>query len=240
MVLYDVSGAFNAPRGWIQAGQWQIDGDTTTGVSRTLVFYATDPDEVAPLQEHLADFEPHMAARSELILNENAALQAMATDAPSARRRPATDGHPGAGPQLGGPGAQLADGPVARTQAPVGRGDQAGVDEALGARQRLGHRRPAGEQGGGGGGERAAGAVVVAGGDPRRPQLGDRAGGGLDHHVDRVGAGRLAPRLVDLVPALDHHPGRAEPADLARGLARRRPRWRPCRRPAPTPRGCWG
>ena len=43
------------------------------------MFYATDPDEVAPLQEHLADFEPHMAARSELILNENAPLQGMAT-----------------------------------------------------------------------------------------------------------------------------------------------------------------
>ena len=79
VALYDVSGAFNAPRGWIKAGQWRIEGETTTGVSRNFVFYATHPDEVAPLQEHLADFEPHMAARSELILNENAPLQAMAT-----------------------------------------------------------------------------------------------------------------------------------------------------------------
>ena len=78
VAVYDIAGAFNVPRGWIKAGQWRIEGETTTGVSRNFVFYATHPDEVAPLQEHLADFESHMAARSELILNENAPLQAMA------------------------------------------------------------------------------------------------------------------------------------------------------------------
>jgi len=81
VVVYDISGAFNAPRGWVRAGQWQIDGPATTGVTRTLVFYATDPEAVAPLQEHLAEFEPDMAPRSELILNENAPMHAMAVDA---------------------------------------------------------------------------------------------------------------------------------------------------------------
>jgi hypothetical protein len=80
VVVYDLSGA-NAPEGWIRVGHWRIHGARTTGVTRNLVFYATDPDEVGPLRQHLADFEPVMAARSELILDEGAPLRAMAVAA---------------------------------------------------------------------------------------------------------------------------------------------------------------
>ena len=79
-VLYDVS-AWSIPGDWIAVGRWQIDGSTVTGVSRNLVFYAVGPDRVAPLEEALTDYEPDMPARSELILNENAAFQAMAIEA---------------------------------------------------------------------------------------------------------------------------------------------------------------
>lgn len=85
VVVYDVSGG-NAPEGWIRVGQWRIDGARTIGVTRNLVFYATDPHEVGPLRQHLADFEPVMAARSELILDEGAPLRAMAVTAAERER----------------------------------------------------------------------------------------------------------------------------------------------------------
>jgi hypothetical protein len=83
MVTYGVS-ALGVPREWILVGTWQIDNEPTTGVSRELVFFATGPDRVAPLEAALLDFEDDMPARSELILNENAGLQAMALAADAA------------------------------------------------------------------------------------------------------------------------------------------------------------
>jgi hypothetical protein len=78
VVLYDFSALFKVPSTWILAGQWEIPGEPLSGVSDTLQFYATDPEEVAPLQDHLRDFEDDLPARSRLEINENAGLQAMA------------------------------------------------------------------------------------------------------------------------------------------------------------------
>lgn len=78
VVLYDLAAGFNAPEGWIVAGTWRIDGEPVTGVSDSIVFLATTPDEVGPLQRHLRDFEPDMPARSHLELDENAELRAYA------------------------------------------------------------------------------------------------------------------------------------------------------------------
>jgi hypothetical protein len=75
-VLYDVAAAGNAPRTWVAAGQFSVDGDTVTAVSQTLKFYATTPDEVAPLQQHLRDFARDLPPRVELRLNDYAPLQA--------------------------------------------------------------------------------------------------------------------------------------------------------------------
>jgi hypothetical protein len=80
-VLYESSVRLNVPPGWIMAGEWRIDGEPVTGVSTRLQFFATTPDEVQPLQEHLRDFEDDVPARSELSLNEGAGLQAMAVAA---------------------------------------------------------------------------------------------------------------------------------------------------------------
>jgi hypothetical protein len=77
VVLYSLS-TFEVPPSWILAGQWEIPGKPMSGVTDTLQFYATVPEEVAPLQEHLQDFEPDLPARSRLELNEAAGLQAMA------------------------------------------------------------------------------------------------------------------------------------------------------------------
>lgn len=78
VVLYDKAAAFNAPRSWIEVGSWRIRGNTATGVSRELVFFATTPEEVAPLQDHLSEYEAELPARSTLHLNEGADLRAMA------------------------------------------------------------------------------------------------------------------------------------------------------------------
>jgi hypothetical protein len=77
------------PEDWIEVGRWDIDIDTANGAGRPFVFFAVGPDRVAPLQEALTDFEPRMRARSELVLNEQAAFQAMAIDA-----REAAEGDP--------------------------------------------------------------------------------------------------------------------------------------------------
>lgn len=78
VVLYDKAAAFNAPRDWIMAGEWQIEGEPVSGVSRKLQFFATVPDEIEPLQDHLRDFEDELPDRTHLRINEGAGLQAMA------------------------------------------------------------------------------------------------------------------------------------------------------------------
>ena len=80
-VLYDTSAAFHVPRGWVRAGEWRSDGEPVTGLSPKLQFYATTPDEIEPLQDHLRAFEADLPARTHLVLNDNAALQGMSLDA---------------------------------------------------------------------------------------------------------------------------------------------------------------
>jgi hypothetical protein len=80
VVLYE-SMASRAPADWVVAGEWEIDGDVTTGVERTLQFLATRPAEIGPLQDHLRDFADDLPARTHLHINDNAGLQGMAVDA---------------------------------------------------------------------------------------------------------------------------------------------------------------
>ena len=98
VVLYDVS-AFLAPREWVRVGSWRIDTDTATGVSRTLVFLATETDEIEPLQDHLREFEDEMPARSALTIDEGAALRGWSLDA-DARHDGPDDGDGAAGGAL--------------------------------------------------------------------------------------------------------------------------------------------
>lgn len=78
VVLYDLAAGFDVPEDWILAGTWRIDGEPVTGVSDSIVFFATTPEEVEPLQRHLRAFEADMPARSHLELDENAELRAYA------------------------------------------------------------------------------------------------------------------------------------------------------------------
>lgn len=92
-VLYDKAAAFRVPREWVRAGEWRISTEPITGVSQRLQFFATVPEEVGPLQDHLRDFEDDLPARTTLRINENAGLQAMAIAARSSDD-PDTGGSP--------------------------------------------------------------------------------------------------------------------------------------------------
>jgi hypothetical protein len=72
------SSALRVPGDWVLAGHLQIDGKTTTSVTNRLQLYATSADELEPLQDRLAEFEPDLPARVHLEINENAGLQVWA------------------------------------------------------------------------------------------------------------------------------------------------------------------
>ncbi len=77
VVVYSLSFR-NVPSDWVLAGSWEIPSEPVAGVTDTLQFFATVPEEVEPLQQHLRDYEGRMPDRSELVLNPGAGLQAMA------------------------------------------------------------------------------------------------------------------------------------------------------------------
>ncbi len=84
-VVYDTVALKRVPDTWIPAGRWRIDGKPVSGVTKSLEFFATTPSEVAPLQEHLRDFEDDMPARVRLRLNELAGFKVAQLEADGAR-----------------------------------------------------------------------------------------------------------------------------------------------------------
>jgi hypothetical protein len=66
----------NAPDTWVYVGQWCKDRWHGNGFDRCFAFWATDPDEVTPLHDHLVEFEPQLPARVHLELNDWAQWQA--------------------------------------------------------------------------------------------------------------------------------------------------------------------
>jgi hypothetical protein len=68
--------ATNAPDTWVYVGQFCKSGYAGNGYDRCFAFWATDPDEVAPLRQHLSDYEPELPARTYLEINAWADWQA--------------------------------------------------------------------------------------------------------------------------------------------------------------------
>lgn len=64
------------PDSWVQVGQWQLDRSVTTAPSEYFRFYATNPEAVGPLREHLAEFEDELPGRVATRLNPYAEMQA--------------------------------------------------------------------------------------------------------------------------------------------------------------------
>jgi hypothetical protein len=74
-VLPAVTSAFAVPDTWVLGGILRIEGPYQ-GLSRDLDVWATSPDDVAALQDHLRDFEPRLPDRVTLVMNDYADLQA--------------------------------------------------------------------------------------------------------------------------------------------------------------------
>jgi hypothetical protein len=74
-VLPAVTSAFAVPDTWVLGGILRIEGPYQ-GLSRDLDVWATSPDDVAALQDHLRDFEPRLPDRVRLVMNDYADLQA--------------------------------------------------------------------------------------------------------------------------------------------------------------------
>jgi hypothetical protein len=77
VALYD-RAAFGAPDAWVLVGRFRMEGKPITGVSTRMEFWATTPDEVGPLLEHLEEFASQLPPRVSLEVNELAEFQASA------------------------------------------------------------------------------------------------------------------------------------------------------------------
>jgi hypothetical protein len=64
------------PDSWIQVGKWDLDRWVTTVPSDQFQFYATTPEGVGPLRDHLVEFEDELPGGVTTSLNEFAELQA--------------------------------------------------------------------------------------------------------------------------------------------------------------------
>ena len=74
--VYPTTLLFDTPDDWILVGEWHMNRGTVTALDPTFQFWATTPEEVAPLEEHLRDFESRMPAGSTLAINELAEFRA--------------------------------------------------------------------------------------------------------------------------------------------------------------------
>lgn len=74
-VLPQVASLFSVPDTWVLVGTFRIDGPYD-GISRQLQWFATTPDEVHALREHLLGFEAKLPPRMTLVMNDLAEFQA--------------------------------------------------------------------------------------------------------------------------------------------------------------------
>lgn len=66
----------NTPEDWILVGSWVLEEPTVTAFEPTFQFWATSPEEVAELQQHLVEFESELPEGTRLELDEFADLRA--------------------------------------------------------------------------------------------------------------------------------------------------------------------
>lgn len=79
--VYPSTLLFDTPPEWILVGTWTLPREEFTAFDREFQFWATVPEEVAPLTEHLLEFQPEMPDDVELEINELAGLRAAAMEA---------------------------------------------------------------------------------------------------------------------------------------------------------------
>jgi len=79
--LYPTTLFETTPASWVLVGEWHIDRPVVTAWEPTFQFFATDPDEVAPLEQHLREFEAELPPGVRQTLNPLAGFRADALKA---------------------------------------------------------------------------------------------------------------------------------------------------------------
>lgn len=74
--IYPRTMLFEIPDTWISVGTWTLPREPITAYDRNFTFYATVPEEVAPLTAHLREFQSEMPEPDQLHINELAGFQA--------------------------------------------------------------------------------------------------------------------------------------------------------------------
>ena len=74
--VYPTTLWFDVPDEWILVGDWTLDHPTITAFDPTFQFWATRPEEVAPLQEHLREFDKELPDGATTNFNEFATIRA--------------------------------------------------------------------------------------------------------------------------------------------------------------------
>jgi hypothetical protein len=76
VAVYPLTLFSETPANWIAVGTWDADHELTTAPSGQFQWFATDPDAVAPLREHLIEFQDELPAGVATNLNPLAELRA--------------------------------------------------------------------------------------------------------------------------------------------------------------------
>jgi len=76
VAVYPLTLFPNAPADWITVGTWVLDREVTTAPDRELIFMAADPEAVAPLADHLAEFQEELPPGVQTHMNPLAEYQA--------------------------------------------------------------------------------------------------------------------------------------------------------------------
>lgn len=77
VAVYPITLFDQIPDTWISVGHWDANQWISTAPSPIFQFFATTPEAVRPLREHLQDFESELPPGVSLVLNEMAELRAM-------------------------------------------------------------------------------------------------------------------------------------------------------------------
>ncbi len=76
VAIYPTTLLFEVPSDWILVGTWTLPREPLTAYDDAFQFWATTPEEVAPLTAHLEEFRSEMPDPDQLQINELAAYRA--------------------------------------------------------------------------------------------------------------------------------------------------------------------
>jgi hypothetical protein len=76
VAIYPTNLLYEVPERWILVGTWTLPREPFTAYDEHFQFYATDPEEVAPLTAHLQEFAPELPDEVAFEINDLAGYRA--------------------------------------------------------------------------------------------------------------------------------------------------------------------